>query len=308
LNLKRALNIEGVAFFAVLITSLAAPASAQTRIGDRVFLHTIFLGTPGVGDDLTVPSFSWSKEANGTPSTTYSASLSKRITENIGVVISEPTWTRTGPIEGFQNLVTAVKYMPVTSVEHEMMMCIGLQVEWGDTGTKSFGVNSFSTITPQLYIGKGFGDLPESLSFLRPLAFTGQFGVALPAKPNTSGDPLVVTGGATIFNWNMSLQYSSEQLSISGARISPLVEASFNTPVANPLPGQDITTGTISSGVAVSFPGGVQLTTEAVFPINSLSGRGVGVVASLTFTFGELFPQTLGKPLFQSHSQLQRNQ
>jgi hypothetical protein len=294
-HLTRALGIGCSATIGVFLLS-AASASAQTQVGDRVFLHTIFLGEPGVGDDLTVPSFSWSEASDGTPVTSVSAQLSKRITENIGVVISPPAWNRIGSISGFQNLTTTLKYMPLKDAEHQLMMCVGLQVEWGGTGEASIGANSFSKVTPQIYIGKGFGDLPAELSLLRPLSVTGQFGLDMPTQPNTSGDPFISTGGPNVFNWSLSLQYSPQQ---SGdLRVTPLVEASFQTPVANPLPGQTATTGTISSGLAFSAKG-YQLTAEAVFPANTLSGRGVGVAASLTFSFGELFPDTLGKPLFR---------
>ena len=282
-----------------------ASASAQTQVGDRVFLHTIFVGQPGVGDDLTLPSFSWSKASDGVPVTSVSAILSKRITENFGVVITEPTWTHVGSSEfapsvsGFQNLSTAFKYMALQNAEHQLMMCLGLQVDWGNTGSSGIGVNSFSTITPQMYIGKGFGDLPPELSWLRPLALTGQFGLVLPTKHTDLSDPFVITGGPTVFNWGFTLQYNPVTPSDNSSfHLAPLVEAAFQSPVANALPGLAATTGSINGGIALSGKG-IQFTTEATFPINTLSGHGVGFVASLTFSFGELAPQTLGKPLFR---------
>jgi hypothetical protein len=312
LDLKRALSIEGVATIALLAMSLGS-ASAQTQAGDRVFLHTIFVGQPGVSDDLTLPSFSWSKASDGARVTTLSASLSKRVTENFGVVIDAPTWTHIGSSEfapsvsGFENLTTAFKYMALQDAEHQLMMCIGLQVEWGNTGSSAIGVNSFSTITPQIYIGKGFGDLPPELGWLRPLAVTGQFGLAIPTRhTDVSVDTGEITGGPTVFDWGLTLQYNPASASDhSGFHLAPLIEASFQTPVANSLPGLNITTGSLNAGVAVGGRG-VQFTTEATFPINSLSGHGVGVVASLTFSFGELAPDTLGKPLLQTARALGR--
>ena len=297
-------------FFDLVVALAAAvfllspfPGRAQTVVGDRVFLHTIFVGQPGVSDDLTVPSFSWSRASDGTPDANYSAILSKRITENFGVVITEPTWTRFGALSGFQNLVTAFKYMPISNAEHQLMMCVGLQVEWGGTGTDRIGASSFSVVTPQLYIGKGFGDLPPELSWLRPFAVTGQFGLSLPTKPNTSSDPFVgATGGATLFNWSMSLQYNdaTNPWRVLGINIAPLVEVSLVTPVADALPNDAATTGTVNAGLAFSGKG-IQLATEAIFPINSISGHGVGVAATLTFSFSELAPTTLGRPLFGKH-------
>ena len=51
------------------------------------------------------------------------------------------------------------------------MYLIGVDV--GGTGSKEVGADSFSTWTPGLFFGKGFGDLPETLPWLRPLAITG---------------------------------------------------------------------------------------------------------------------------------------
>jgi len=304
LNFKRALSIKGVATIAFLAMS-AASALAQTKVGDRVFLHTIFVGQPGVSDDLTLPSFSWSKSSDGTPATSLSSILSKRITENVGVVITEPSWTHVASSEfvpavsGFQNLTTAFKYMALQDAERQLMMCLGLQVEWGNTGSSAIGVRSFSTISPQIYIGKGFGDLPPELSWLRPLALTGQFGLAVPTKHTDLSDPFAITGAPTVFNWGVSLQYNPINPSDNSSfHLAPLLEASFQTPVAGALPGLNVTTGSVGAGVALSTKG-FQFTTEATFPISSLSGRGVGVVASLTFSFSELAPQTLGKPLFR---------
>lgn len=297
---KRALRIEGVAAIALLAMSVAS-ASAQTRVGDRVFLHTIFVGQPGVSDDLTLPSFSWSKGSDGTPTTSVSGVLSKRITENTGVVIIEPTWTHIGSrASGFQNLTTAFKYMPLQDAEHQLMMCLGLQVEWGGTGSTDIGASSFSTISPQIYIGKGFGDLPTELSWLYPLALTGQFGLELPTKAAHMSAPSVFSGGPTVFNWGLSLQYYPTSASDNSSfHLAPLVEAAFQTPIANALAPLDVTTGTINTGVVVLSGKGVQFTTEAIFPTSSLSGRGVEVAATLSFSFGELAPQTLGQPLFR---------
>ena len=53
---------------------------------------------------------------------------------------------------------------------HELMMCIGLQAILGNTGTPAVGASKFSTLGPQIYMGKGFGELPEVLSWLRNTA------------------------------------------------------------------------------------------------------------------------------------------
>ena len=40
--------------------------------------------------------------------------------------------------------------------------------------------------TPTLYFGKGLGDLPYTLSWITPIAITGQIGYAIPARNFTA--------------------------------------------------------------------------------------------------------------------------
>ena len=42
--------------------------------------------------------------------------------------------------------------------EHEFVVSVGVAEEWGASGTPGIA-NQFTTITPKLYIGKGFGDV-----------------------------------------------------------------------------------------------------------------------------------------------------
>jgi hypothetical protein len=43
-------------------------------------------------------------------------------------------------------------------------------VEWGDTGASKVGAESFSVLTPTVFFGKGAGDLPDDVAWLRPFA------------------------------------------------------------------------------------------------------------------------------------------
>jgi hypothetical protein len=77
----------------------------------------------------------------------------------------------------------------------------------------------------------------------------------------------------------------------------PLVEGVFTTATANAAPGTWGTTGTIQPGV-VYMADKWQFALEAVIPINGASGHGVGVVGGFDFFLDDIFPHTLGKPIF----------
>ena len=76
----------------------------------------------------------------------------------------------------------------------------GLIVDWGNTGATNSGLDtSYSLMTPTLYFGKGFGELPDTLSWARPFAMTGQVGYEIPTQFATTFDFDPDTGGPTSF-------------------------------------------------------------------------------------------------------------
>jgi hypothetical protein len=97
-----------------------------------------------------------------------------------------------------------------------------------------------------------------------------------------------------------SLIYLQEEVKDIGLRVPfdrlvPLVEFSFETPLNRGQGGQ--TTGTINPGVIWSSKY-VQFGVETVIPINEQTGNAVGVIAQLHFYLDDLFPRSLGRPLF----------
>ena len=86
--------------------------------------------------------------------------FAKHITPNFGLAIGET--------------------FSALSDTHEAIVSLGLDAEVAAAGSGAVGGNSFSTWTPGILFGKGFGDLPEALQFLK-LALTGLAGIAIPA-------------------------------------------------------------------------------------------------------------------------------
>ena len=52
-------------------------------------------------------------------------------------------------------------------------MAAGLTWGIGHSGAQSVGANAPDLILPGIFFGKGFGDLPDSLAWLRPFGITG---------------------------------------------------------------------------------------------------------------------------------------
>lgn len=296
---------------------------AHEIVGNRFFPATLTIDDPGVNDELSLPTVDSFKTGDVPPvrQRDISSEFSKRITEDFAISFGT-TYTFLGPIDrtapganAFQNLDTTFKYRVFKSAEHEFVFSVGLSVEWGGTGSSSVGAEPFNVYTPNIYFGKGLGDLPDTLSWIRPVAITGQVGYAIPARNFTTTfgiDP--DTGAVTsdtefhprVLNWGGTIQYSMPYLKSAVVDLGlpefinhliPLVEASLQTPVANTLTSGTTTTGTINPGVlwvGKTFQVGV----EALIPINRQSGTNVGVIAQLHLYLDDIDPHGIGKPLF----------
>src|ERR1700758_751144 len=145
---------------------------AHEIVGNRFFPATLGIDDPGVNDELSLPTVDSFKTGDVPPvrQRDISAEFSKRITEDFAVSFGS-TYTFLSPTDptaaganGFQNLDTTFKYRLFKNPEHEFVMSVGVSVEWGGSGAQNVGADPFNTYTPTVYFGKGFGDLPDTLS------------------------------------------------------------------------------------------------------------------------------------------------
>ena len=295
--------------------AIATSAAAHTIVGNRVFPATLTIDDPGVNDELALPAFAYMPAALnpdgtlGPSSYTLGWEYAKTITADLGISIGSEgyTWQKNPDAQGWANLETQLKYVFYQNPEHEFIIAGATSIEWGSTGSSasaSLPSDPFTTITPALFIGKGFGD--SKSDWLRPLAITGEMSYSLPTSSiNTldmSQNPSVLTYGATL---QYSLLYANSyvhEIPTVFNRLIPAFEGIFSTPVSNTgpsLPGQWVheTTGVV--GPSVYYIGQYfELGVMAQIPINEASGTHVGAMAVLDFFLDDIAPTTLGKPLF----------
>jgi len=273
-------------------------ASAHGIVGDRFFPATLITDDPAVADELSLPTVDSFKTADAPPDTQtdISAEWSKRLTSNFGVSF-DGAWTDLktpgGDISGFQNFGTTFKYLAYTNAPHEVMVSVGMEVEWGATGDSRVGADSSTTLTPTLYFGKGAGDLPDSMGWAKPLALTGVIGYAAPLEHDATRS--LETG----FALEYSLRYLSSHVRDIGLpsfvnELTPLVEVQLDTPLGV---RRTASTGTINPGVLWSGHH-IQLGVEAMAPINSASGHTVGAIFQIHWFLDDMFPRSIGKPIW----------
>lgn len=286
-----------------------SPTTLSTEdpfVSDELSLLFSYLKEPGEGDEPSTNSYEISGE------------YSKRITPHFGVSVGDD-YRFLDPDEGenehgFGNLELGAKYEFFTNALHEAILSIGIEFEIADTGNSEAEAESFTTISPALFFGKGFGDLPESLKYLRPFAITGVIG---PNFPSRSKDVMTVIDEETGeiereaeqhpirlsygFAIEYSLQYLQSFVKDAGLgaplnRMILLVEFPLETAL-NRGSGGD-TTGFVNPGI-IWVGKYIQLGVELEIPINDRSGDNIGVLGLIHFFIDDLFPNSLGRPIFR---------
>lgn len=284
-----------------------SPAFAHAVCGDRIFPATLAIDDPGVGDELALPTLTYlPQNSSGAQEFDATFSWTKTIfSPNIGLTVTDgPSWQKFSGSSwasgyGWEGLNTELQWGNFCLPDHELMATIGASIEWANTGTGTQQA-PYNTYTPVIDVGKGFGDLPKSLNILRPFAVTAELSESLPGQSWTDGNQ-----NSTNLNWGFTIQYSLPYYNSHVGEIDnsffkhliPIAEFAFSKPIYNFAPGSDQTTGTFQPGV-IYMADQWQFALEAIVPVNSASGRGVGVVGEMHFFFDDMFPNTLGKPIF----------
>src|ERR1700688_4416016 len=315
--------------FLLLLATCSEGSAAY--VGDRFFPSTLATTVPTPADFYNPPYFVKLPDTATTREfdipTTYSRLVTKDwavfFTETFRIIENANTGTRSG----FDNLVIGTQYQLYTNPEHQFVVTVGGTAAIGGTGAPG-SASTFSTLTPTVYIGKGFGDLPDSAAWLQPLTISATAAVAVPTDASTlistslgsvnlpletgafnslttlptGPTTLAETVNPKILQLGFALEYSLVTNEYTGPNRTgtrypegwvPLVEFTTATPLNGPLAGR--TTGTIN-------PGGIwgsrylQAGVEAIIPMDAHSGRDLGVRAQAHLYLPAIFPDL--KPIF----------
>jgi hypothetical protein len=283
--------------------------------GNRFFVGTLTFDDPSVADEAIVPNFSTlnhSVEGGNAVDSRFDWSFTRLLTPVLQVQVDSGWIHRNWPTartSGFATTDVGIKSEIYRNNQHEMLVSAGILWGIGHSGSQGVGADEPNLIQPGIFFGKGLGDLPDGLAWLRPFAVTGAFVDELPFGPTTTALGLNAPNGklqsvlvptVETLHWGLSLQYSTYYLTsrFTGGppkdeplnQLLPLVEFSFDTPR-----GQN-TAATMNPGlayVAVAW----QLAAEVIVPLNREAGNSTGFRAQLLFFLDDLIPKLFDKPL-----------
>jgi hypothetical protein len=325
---KRSLACAGAFAVAATLAGLS-PALSHTIVGNRVFPATLTIDDPGENDELTLPMFVYTAAENpdgtlGPLTYTFGWFYGKTIFYNLEVsVFSTGFIHQVNPFaNGWGNINTELKYGLYQNAEHEFIVSTALDVAWGNTGS---GFNSpvlspppsrFTDITAKVFVGKGFGDVEAD--WIKPFAVTGEIDYTWSTHPFDvtgvdqfgnvlfSQMPTLLTYGATLQYSLLYMNSFVHEVPEFFRQLIPTFEVIFTSPVSNigpstPLIPTHVTTGTYGPSLyyfgrigPITYEAGV----TAQFPINPASGKHVGAIAFVDFLLDDMFPNSIGKPLF----------
>jgi hypothetical protein len=176
-----------------LMITHASGAVAHGFAGAR-FLATILTPDPFVADEMSLPTALFNPPTpDGAKEIDIEADLAKRITPDLGFTLSHQ-WERlkqpgVPAVTGLcRTLNTELDYQLLLNAPHQALGTISVNAGFGHTGrVQALGAPYFINVSPVINFGKGFGDLPESIFWLKPFVISGMVSFAFPTKTQSAG-------------------------------------------------------------------------------------------------------------------------
>lgn len=293
-----------VAMLALMVTFLAGtgPVGAHGFAGKRYFPATLTFDDPFPQDEFGLIYNSMNDVSNEEGEKVdlrsldieYAKTITPGFALSIGTASIRTELPDSSSEHGLDNIEVGAKILGNVDEENESVWAYGLDIDVGDTSTNDIG-EAYSVYSPSFYFGKGFGSAFEQSSSMRALALTGKIALAVPGQ---SDQPRSLD---TAFALQYSLSYLASNIKDVGApdwlRDSFLViEMPLQTCLNKDCDGE--VTGTVNPGI-IFFNHWGQLSFEARIPVNDRTGDSVGALVQLHFNLDDVFPNSLGKPIFR---------
>jgi hypothetical protein len=212
--------IASAARTAATIAAYCYGAQAHGIVGNRVFPGSFAFDDPAVMDELLFGFSSLRHPEDGTDvfDRQVDWAFSRLLTPTLAIEYDGGWLHRNwGPRQrsGLDTASVGVKALLYQNEVHEVMVSAGIAWGIGGTGSQAVAANSADTLNAGVFFGKGFGDAPAFLSWLRPFAITGAVALEHPLQRSATNlgiDPAsgqlqpALTSFGDILHWGASLQ------------------------------------------------------------------------------------------------------
>jgi hypothetical protein len=182
--MKTSPMLAAVIVLAMLVGTQAA--SAHGIAGNRYFASTLTFDDPAVADEAIVPLYGhpqYPTQDSNVVESRLNWSFARLLTPTLAFT-ADSGWVRQrwpiGQTSGADKANIGLKYEAFRDNRHEALVSASLTWGIGHSGSAAVGADAPHTIQPGVSFGKGFGDLPDALSWLRPFAVTGAIVAEIP--------------------------------------------------------------------------------------------------------------------------------
>ena len=275
---------------------------AHGVVGKRLFVEPIATEDANVFSefDLVVPSYVKGDHEN---ELSIGSALTLQLTSRLGLEM-EGEWVSLNPDigsneSGWANPEAVLKYVAFTSPEHEWIATVAAGAEF-PYGTKRIGADDFWTLKTGFFYGKGFGDLPGRLAFLRPLMIQGDGMIHQPLTGSATEGFCTLSYDLAVYYSIPYLQQFVKDVGIPRPlnRLFPMVELNYERVLNGPDLGN--LEGFARPGL-LWVGRSVELGVAAVIPITEAAREkaDIGVTGIVSLYLDDMFPDAFRKPLFE---------
>lgn len=289
-------------------------ALAHGIAGNRLFPGTLTFDDPAVADELSGPLLSNQTHpvygASDVKDTSVAISFSRLLLSDLAIAV-DSDWTEHGAQgESTQRGIGAthlsLKGQLYRDDPHETLVAASVSWGIGGVGNPDLHAHSYNTLEPGIFFGRGFGDLPDRLSWLRPFAIAGALVADFPLRHQSRPRPgAALVDNPVIVHTGFALEYSTLYLTdrFNGGPPSeepvkqfvPLIEFAFDTPLNGGY--GTATSATMNPGLA--YVGETfQISAEAIVPLSRFGGS-PGFRVGALFFLDDLIPSLFGNPVFR---------
>jgi hypothetical protein len=284
---------------AAFVLGMCAPrAGAHGVVGQRTFIEPFITEDANPKNEFVVARPEWLDSRDGRD-VSEGFGLEKKLADRFSLTL-DSAWNHVSPDasdepsqSGFDNLGITLKYAFFVDPDHESIASFAVE-STAPTGSADVGAEKNWAFKPFFLYGRGFGDLPDSLRYLRPFAVQGDFGPEVSAGPGT----------ATTFAHDVCLQYSIPYLQAAvrdlglGWPLSDLIavtEFNFEHGVHGEEAGRDVISMTpgivyMDRYVEIGFGGRVLLSGDARDDFDW------GIIGIVDLFIDDIFPWSRWQP------------
>src|SRR5579885_227767 len=181
---------------------LSATAHAHGVVGQRSFIEPFITEDVNPKNEFIVARPEWDTARDGR-AFSLGFGLEKKLSDRFSITL-DSAWLDVRPrgadepqASGADNLGVTLKYAFFVSPAHEAIVSAAVESS-APTGVRAAGAEPAWSFKPFLLYGKGAGDLPEALAYLRPLAVQGDAGYEIALDHNRT----------TALQHNVAIEYS----------------------------------------------------------------------------------------------------